>query len=598
MKNESQDQDLALCGGSDKLNYSPNSVFIRLSEALRNSKCEILRLYSEEMGKIEIPDAGTGKNQPAKPVTPEMSRQIGKDVKVLGKLLKTTPGETLLFTAIYSMQIDQCGTVNTSGIAGFFGVANLYLLPMKSSLHSLIQKGVVRQLNYRRKEEYRVSGTAIHAIEKNQPFKPKKKVRIDRYKFCETISSLIKERSNGEIDTDELFSLVQEKEDQYNYLAFVKKIGKMLPSLEDRTLFYEICHDFVETRSHRSGLESTLTDIYDDNGERLDMAQNLMSQTHTLQVDGLVELLPAESISEAEMALTEKAKRLFLQNNYDLYIAKGGSDKQLLPPEKIPARELFFNRQLESEINMLRESLDEKAFAEVQRRWKTESLSKGLAVLFHGLPGTGKTATAEMLAKATGRGIYHVDIAASKSCWFGESEKLFKKIFTDYRRMCETEKLKPILLFNEADALFSTRHDVTFSNRTQTENALQNILLEEMETLDGILIATTNLCENFDNAFGRRFIYKVHFGQPDTAAKKAIWRSKMKWLSEEECGRLAIRYNLSGGEIDNIVRKCIMEEVRSGEHPSIEMIEAWCGSEKLTREGETSIGFTCSSLRT
>ena len=119
-----------------------------------------------------------------------------------------------------------------------------------------------------------------------------------------------------------------------------------------------------------------------------------------------------------------------------------------------------------------------------------------------------------------------------------------------------------------------------------------------METLDGILIATTNLCENFDNAFGRRFVYKVHFGQPDTAAKKAIWRSKMKWLSEKECGRLAIRYNLSGGEIDNIVRKCIMEEVRSGEHPSMEMIEAWCGGEKLTREGETSIGFTCSSLRT
>ena len=122
---------------------------------------------------------------------------------------------------------------------------------------------------------------------------------------------------------------------------------------------------------------------------------------------------------------------------------------------------------------------------------------------------------------------------------------------------------------------------------------LQNILLEEMETLDGILIATTNLCDNFDTAFERRFLFKVKFGQPNTEAKKAIWKSKLSWLTDEACGQLAAKFDLSGGEIDNIVRKSMMEEVLSGNRPDVEMLEAWCKGEKLTRKGGNAIGFAC-----
>lgn len=211
--------------------------------------------------------------------------------------------------------------------------------------------------------------------------------------------------------------------------------------------------------------------------------------------------------------------------------------------------------------------------------------------MLHGLPGTGKTAVAEMLAKTTGRSVYHVDIAASKTCWFGESEKLFKRIFIDYRRMCETEKLKPILLFNEADALFSKRRDVNSGNCAQTENALQNILLEEMEKLDGILIATTNLCDNFDSAFERRFLFKIKFGKPTSEAKKSIWKSKLAWLPDDDCGTLATHYDLSGGEIDNIVRKALMEEVLNGQRPTMETLAAWCRGEKLNTGKNATIGF-------
>jgi len=285
--------------------------------------------------------------------------------------------------------------------------------------------------------------------------------------------------------------------------------------------------------------------------------------------------------------------RLLLEEDYELFCGKGGSDKRLQAPDKIPARELFFSESLTEDINFLKNSLMEESFVELQKRLEENSLPKGVAILLHGLPGTGKTATAEMIAKATGRSVYHVDIAASKSFWFGESEKLFKKIFTDYRRMCETEDRKPILLFNEADALFSKRRNVdTGGNCAQTENALQNILLEEMETLDGILIATTNLTENLDDAFERRFLFKIKFGKPTTEAKKNIWKSKLNWLTDEDCDKLAVKYDLSGGEIDNIVRKSVMENVLTGKQPTLAMLESWCRGENLERKGGNAIGFS------
>lgn len=157
--------------------------------------------------------------------------------------------------------------------------------------------------------------------------------------------------------------------------------------------------------------------------------------------------------------------------------------------------------------------------------------------------------------------------------------------------MSKSEKLKPILLFNEADALFGKRKNVDTGNLTQTENALQNILLEQMEKMDGILIATTNLCDNLDSAFDRRFLFKIQFGNPDVQAKKSIWHSKLEWLSEAECEHFAKKFNLSGGEIDNIVRKCLMEKVLNKTNPTVTMLESWCKAEKLNK-GDKTIGFT------
>ena len=567
-----------------------------IAKLLEDSRYEIFRLYEPALGQAYNGDLCKRSQKNAPMDISDIEPQLRFEIDNLSRFLKTTPTETLLLVTVYAIRLIRSSVVDIPDICNYLNITALDFLPLKNSFNSLIHKQFIRIANQRRnRDEYVVSGAVEDALLSNKPLKKLKPFEMDRFKFCTGISNFIENRSDGDIETDKLFSMVQEKEEEYHRLKLVQELKKVLSDVEDRTLFYEVCDDFMNSRHRRdnTGVECTLDDIYDNSRDKIQVAKAIMNKSHAVIATDLVELLPARFLAEAELTLTEKGKRLFLEDDYDLFCAKGGADTRLLSPDKIPARELFFSEELSADIDFVKESLQEEKFVELQKRLEENSLPKGVAMLFHGLPGTGKTAAVDMIAKATGRSVYHVDIAASKTCWFGESEKLFKRIFTDYRRMCETEERKPILLFNEADALFSKRRDVDSGNCAQTENALQNILLEEMETLDGILIATTNLCDNFDSAFERRFLFKVKFGQPNTEAKKSIWKSKLPWLTEGQCGQLAAKYDLSGGEIDYIVRKSMMEEVLSGNRPDVEMLEAWCRGEKLTRKGGKAIGFAC-----
>lgn len=113
-----------------------------------------------------------------------------------------------------------------------------------------------------------------------------------------------------------------------------------------------------------------------------------------------------------------------------------------------------------------------------------------------------------------------------------------------------------------------------------------------METLNGIMIATTNLADNLDAAFERRFLFKIHIGQPAPEARAKIWQSKIGSLSETEAEMLAESYDFSGGEIDNIVRKTEIEHVIRGTVPSVAEIRKLCSDERIeSGSGSCCIGF-------
>jgi SpoVK/Ycf46/Vps4 family AAA+-type ATPase len=224
-------------------------------------------------------------------------------------------------------------------------------------------------------------------------------------------------------------------------------------------------------------------------------------------------------------------------------------------------------------------------------KFQDKGMKDCLTMLFHGYPGTGKTELVKQLALKHERSIYQVDISGIKDMWVGESEKNMKKVFKEYADALKFNRRTPILLFNEADALLGLRTNVQHSV-DQMNNALQNILLQELEDMRGIFIATTNLINNIDGAFDRRLLYKLKFELPDDNTRYQILENQFPILEKKELKEISENYKLSGGQIQNIKRKIIADQILFGEDMiDNESIISYIKAEIGFRTNKAEIGF-------
>jgi len=279
----------------------------------------------------------------------------------------------------------------------------------------------------------------------------------------------------------------------------------------------------------------------------------------------------------------------------DRVTSKGGKEKNLVLFDQIKPKRMFYNTRETEAIQKLVSLLSEENFRKIQDRLDGKGMRKGFACLFSGAPGTGKTETAYQIARETKRNIMAVDISRTKSMYFGEGGKIIKEIFNSYRNEVENSEIAPILLFNEADAIISKRLELNSSSRAveQEENSIQNIILSELENLSGILIATTNLTQNMDNAFERRFLYKINFDKPDPESRKNIWNTLAPELPDELTGELSAKYELSGGQIENIARKTEVEAIISNGVLPLNTLVQYCKDEIMNNlNASKRIGFT------
>ena len=413
----------------------------------------------------------------------------------------------------------------------------------------------------------------------------------DMYGFLRMVQSTFHdkaERNECGIPAPFIKKLLSTIEHRNKHIPDVSRIRSLIHDECERLLFY--CVGGNLTAGRRTSLSHELLVFSRDLRKR--WIEEIKNKTHHLQVQKLVDVEKRNSMfgEETQLFMTDTGIEQLLGEDASMFIEEV-SDKSMLSCDKIEAKRLFFPPDLERQLSLLRNSLDQSCYQGLRTRLEEKHMAKGVAALFYGEPGTGKTESAMQIAKATGRAVMHVDISATKTCWFGESEKLIKKVFTDYRRLCEKSEVAPILLFNEADAVFSKRKDVNRGGVAQTENAIQNIILEEMENLDGILIATTNLADNLDAAFERRFLFKVRFDKPTVEAKINIWRDKIPSLSMTDAETLATGFDFSGGQIDNIVRKTLMKEIVEGVQPTLCNLQALCREEKISKNSSKRVGF-------
>jgi len=189
------------------------------------------------------------------------------------------------------------------------------------------------------------------------------------------------------------------------------------------------------------------------------------------------------------------------------------------------------------------------------------SLGKGSIALFTGDSGTGKTLSAEILAKELGLDLYQVDLSQVVSKYIGETEKNLSRLFED------AQASNAILFFDEADALFGKRSDIKDAH-DRYANIEVNYLLQRVETYEGVIILTSNLSKNIDTAFLRRLHFSIEFPFPDEHHRLQIWRrmfpSQAPVSDDVDFEFLARKFKMAGGNIKNVALSAAFRAAEDG----------------------------------
>ena len=528
----------------------------------------------------------------------EMSNKYGINKSIQkGKIhfdyVNAKLGINSLQSVVFSQFMERCNDNNIliSEIAKALNCSIVRIIKCMKECEVLEKKRLIRCSRGDNGTSYRVPREVRDSLLKNNDFTPEKIDNLSIKKLFYIIERIFKEKANNEISSEimkmELFDLIN----QNIHLEFCQKI--MSYKFEEDTLVLLICfcHLYGNNKDD-SIMESDLTFLYDEEFDFSITAEtDLNDGSHILMKNNLVEFKNDGGFGENNAwKLTDKAKNELLAelNN------KRNYKRNLILFDSIKPKKMYYNSKQNEEIQKLISLLQKENFCKIQDRLDKKGMRKGFACLFSGGPGTGKTETAYQIARETQRNIMMVDISETKSMWFGESEKKIKEIFNTYKAAVENSEVIPILLINEADAIIGQRTELNSSSRSvdQTCNTIQNIILQEIENLTGILIATTNLTQNMDSAFERRFLYKINFEKPGIESRNGIWTSLLPELHENSARELSTKYDLSGGQIENITRKIEVDAIIDGEELLIEKLALYCKDEISNGfSTEKKIGF-------
>ena len=520
-------------------------------------------------------------------------------------------GTTQRQAALFAVLLDNFGgnPMPAKKMAEILKCKNLELLKYLDDLEALKGKKLIKgtsssRLVSRFSEEtessqkfFFVPQVVINSIRKGEKYIPKTFANLNPQEFFDCAADLLEATEDDELDLDTLEAELNSLCKLNKQISFVKSLGAYDLGNGSVFILMYFCCELLHNNNEIIQLKEMNSLLGRSEVRRIE--RRFESREHKLIEKGIIQFDCKMGMADTEFyRLTNKAKKEFLADvNLKENSRRKGSD--IIHADGIKTKELFYDEKTEARITELCRLLSVDNFASIQKRLETSGMRTGFPCIFSGPPGTGKTETAYQIGRRTGRDILLVDIAETKSAWFGESEKRIKAVFDRYKGMAASSSIDgsrpaPILLFNEADAVLGKRRELseTRSGPGQTENAIQNIILSEMENLSGILIATTNLTVNLDVAFERRFLYKIEFEKPGTETKKQIWQSLIHAISSEDATYLAEKFDFSGGQIENISRKCTVDYVLSGNAPSLERLISLCKEEQLNKETGIKIGFT------
>ena len=502
--------------------------------------------------------------------------------------------QVLILTAVLYYSAKHSGRkCNMDDLANLLHMHPLRVLQLRDEFCVLDELGYI--VNYQNKDGWSLSmvGEALESLAMDIPFDPQILKLENNFDFLCKANRFIKEGHRYDEDGT-IAKNINRLMKQNQHLAVVQNLQNIKDEADMWFMLLMMTTLAIEEDSYVNARD--LAQMLSERTVRIILKQ-IMDNKHTFAKQGYIELRnQAGQVQQGEWVLSQEGWLAMLGNQEEVEsivpIEEDENINMLTSYKQLAQRPLYFSDKTEEQVQTLTNLLHEEQLAKVRQALKTHNMPLGFCCLFYGAPGTGKTELVQQLAIATQRDLFQVNIATLRDKYVGESEKQLKRIFDKYRSLVRTQEHAPILFFNEADAIFGNRMENTQRSVDKMENALQNIILQEMEVLDGIMICTTNLTSCLDKAFDRRFIYKVEFEKPTNQARKLIWQSMLSSLNDEQATELANRFDFSGGQIQNISRKQVINAIFSGKDElDYDQIKLDCQNESISRNSRGKVGF-------
>ena len=530
-------------------------------------------------------------------LSPEFYRKASRYIKYVSDKLDLTKEQSVMLALFINLSDDD--SIRLYQLSNYVQCPTVRILRYLNEIDELEKRELIRCYRNTRGcckgTSYRVPFDVIDALNRNEKFTPKNCTGLTCQELFGELEEIFELRREKEMTYETMVKKINSLFSDNSHLTFVKSVNNCLSEEDDeddKMLLVLFCHLCVNNGDDNIGYHD-LDFLYDDKREWNRQKNALCRGNHFLLLNDIIEYNNDNGMVDRDSyRITRKYKEDELKDVALNRRNKNKNNSAFIHSDKIVEKQLFYGKSIQKQIDELGGLLDEGNYQEITSRMKKAGFRCGFTCLFYGVPGTGKTETVLQLARQTGRDILQVDVSKIKSCWVGESEKNIKNLFDTYKDKVKKSSIAPILLFNEADAIISKRQEGAEHAVDKMENSIQNIILPEMENLDGIMIATTNLAQNMDKAFERRFLYKIKFEKPNLEARMHIWHEMIPTLSENDTKTLAEKYEFSGGQIENIARHNAINGILYGEKAnSLEALMSYCDNERLETKQTRKIGF-------
>ena len=492
----------------------------------------------------------------------EKLSNIKEDLSVLTEFFGKDQKTTALLSVMICNEIME-DTDSIKRIMRFLGFDPLDFITINYSVTKLRKDGWIlmrsRDRHFGSNGEFMVAEEVIDAVVQNNPGKLKISVPETLPEILSAIRKIIRadRHSISNYRNRDFLTDIE----RFSVCPFVDKIINDLDLSEiEKIILFLVSAEYVQGQKEFD-LNSILEALTCDSSETRFLLCQIRDLRSAILRDGYIRfanpgLADFSSVLVGERILTELGQDISAKDNPN-FVSKFC---QIHNPSEIHNHELFFNPENQQSINEIKHFMAPDNFSEMERRFIEHGMRPGLTMLFYGLPGTGKTELVKQIARLHERTVFQVEIASIKNKWVGESEKNLKLVFMEYKSALNHFKNTPVLFFNEADGILGERKQ-THSSVDQMLNAMQNILLQELEDFQGIFIATTNLITNIDKAFDRRMLYKLNFQIPNKETRYLILKNEFLEIPDLLLEEISESYALSGGQIQNIRKKFLIDNI-------------------------------------